>query len=177
MSYFSSEIHNPLHNQLHSPSAQHMCCDDVTIIVIWLKKNRLIFWRVAVNTFTFLCLYDMRIVLLKWKGQTLMKWLSEKFWRCCLCVYVLIETSRAIQCVCVCVCAKENARLISCIISAYEYCIAGSRSVKEISCTAACHSTAALLQTGTSTSVLNLHRHFLSARYLSGLSFSGEHER
>ncbi len=36
-------------------------------------------------------------------------------------------------------------------------------------------STAALLQTGTST--LTLHRHFLSARYLSGLSFSGEHER
>ncbi len=47
-------------------------------------------------------------------------------------------------------------------------------SVAQISCTTACDSTAALLQTGTSTSILTLH--FLSARYLSGLSFSGEHE-
>ncbi len=40
----------------------------------------LLFWRVAVNTFTFLCVYDiMRIVLLKWNGQMLMKWLSEQF--------------------------------------------------------------------------------------------------
>ncbi len=77
----------------------------------------------------------------------------------------------------VCVCAKGKARLISCIISACEQSIAGSRSVKEISCTTACHSTAALLQTGTSTSILTLHRHFLSARYLSGLSFSGEYEQ
>ncbi len=72
---------------------------------------------------------------------------------------------------------KENARLISCIISACEQSIAGRRSVKEISCTTACHSTAALLQTGTSTSILMLHRHFLSAGYLSGLSFSGKHEQ
>ncbi len=64
--------------------------------------------------------------------------------------------------------------VISCIISACEQSTAGSRSVKEISCTTACHSTAALLQTGTSTSILTLHRHFLSARYLSGLSFSFE---
>ncbi len=48
-------------------------------------------------------------------------------------------------------------------------------SMSQHSCTTACHSTAALLQTGTST--LTLHTHFLSARYLSGLSFSGEHER
>ncbi len=48
-----------------------------------------------------------------------------------------------------------------------------SRSVKEdftivalYSCTTACHSTAALLQTATS--ILKLHRPFLSARYLSG---------
>ncbi len=37
-------------------------------------------------------------------------------------------------------------------------------SVEQISCTTACHSTAALLQTGTS--ILTLHRHFLWARYL-----------
>ncbi len=37
------------------------------------------------------------------------------------------------------------------------------------------HSTAALLQTGTS--ILTLHRPFLAARYLSGLCFSGEHEQ
>ncbi len=87
---------------------------------------------------------------------------SEQFWRCS-CVYVLIETSLALQCLCV---QKENARLISCIIiSACEQSIVGSRSVKEISCTTACHSTAVLLQTGTSASILTLHRHFLSARY------------
>ncbi len=44
------------------------------------KKTWLLFWRVAVNTFTFLCVYDMRIVLLKWNGETLIKWLSEQFW-------------------------------------------------------------------------------------------------
>ncbi len=43
------------------------------------------------------------------------------------------------------------------------------------SCTTACHSTAALLQTATS--IPTLHRPFLSARYLSGLCFSGEHEQ
>ncbi len=45
-------------------------------------------------------------------------------------------------------------------------------SVAQYSCTTACHSTAALLQTGTSI----LHRNLLSVRYLSGLCFSGEHE-
>ncbi len=38
---------------------------------------------------------------------------------------------------------KESACFISCIISACEQSIAGSRSVKEISCTTACHSSAA----------------------------------
>ncbi len=42
----------------------------------------------------------MRIVLLKWNGETLIKWLSEQFWRWCSSVYVLIETSRVFQCVC-----------------------------------------------------------------------------
>ncbi len=48
-------------------------------------------------------------------------------------------------------------------------------SVAQISFTTACHITAALLQTGTR--ILTLHRHFLSARYMSGLHFSGEHKR
>ncbi len=49
-------------------------------------------------------------------------------------------------------------------------------SVAQISCTTACHSTAALLQTWTST--LTLHRDFLLARYLSMVSnITGEHER
>ncbi len=47
-------------------------------------------------------------------------------------------------------------------------------SVAQISCTA-CNSTAALLQTATS--ILTLLRPLLLARYLSGLCFSGEHER
>ncbi len=49
----------------------------------------------------FLCVYDMRIVLLNWNSEMLIKWLSEQFWRCCSCVYVLIKTSRASVCVCV----------------------------------------------------------------------------
>ncbi len=55
-----------------------------------LNLTGLLFWRVAVNTFTFLCVYDMTLVLLKWNGEMLMKWLSEQFWRFCSCVYVLI---------------------------------------------------------------------------------------
>ncbi len=42
-------------------------------------------------------------------------------------------------------------------------------SVVQNSCTTACDSTAALLQTGTS--ILMLHRHFLAVRYLSRLLF------
>ncbi len=39
----------------------------------------------------YLCAYDMmRIVLLKWNGEMLMQWLSEQFWGCCSCIYVLI---------------------------------------------------------------------------------------
>ncbi len=33
----------------------------------------------------------MTLVLLKWNGQMLMKWLSEQFWICCSCIYVLIS--------------------------------------------------------------------------------------
>ncbi len=52
-----------------------------------LSKNKLLFWRVAVNTF------KLTMVLLKWNGKMLVKWLSEQFWRCC--IYVLIETADA----------------------------------------------------------------------------------
>ncbi len=44
-------------------------------------------------------------------------------------------------------------------------------SVALYSFTTACQSTAALLQTDTSTSMLTLHRHFLSVRYLRGHLF------
>ncbi len=54
-----------------------------------LSKNKLLFWRVTVNTF------KLTMVLLKWNGKMLVKWLSEQFWRCCLCIYVLIETADA----------------------------------------------------------------------------------
>ncbi len=54
-----------------------------------LSKNELLFWWVAVNTF------KLTMVLLKWNGKMLVNWLSEQFWRCCLCIYVLIETADA----------------------------------------------------------------------------------
>ncbi len=47
------------------------------------------------NTIKVLCVYDMTLVLLKWNGKMLVKWLSDQFWRYCLCIYVLIETADA----------------------------------------------------------------------------------
>ncbi len=41
----------------------------------------------------YFCVYEMMLVLLKLNGKMLVKWLSEQFWRCCLCIYVLIETA------------------------------------------------------------------------------------
>ncbi len=73
-------FHNPLHNQLHSP--RHMCCGDVTVREIWFDKKKTYFDGLPWIPLH-LCVYDMRIVLLEWNGQTLIKWLSEQFWRCC----------------------------------------------------------------------------------------------
>ncbi len=145
-------FHNPPHNQLHSP--RHMCCGDVTIKVIlfYLKKWLLFLW-VGVNTFTFLCVwYKDRFTQMKRSNAhevTLRAVLEMLF-----CVFMSSLRRHAHFSVCV---QKESACFISCIISACEQSIAGSRSVKEISCTTACHSTAALLQTATSTSILTLH--------------------
>ncbi len=66
--------------------------------------------------------------------RNVMKWISEHFWRCCLCVYVLIET-RAIQCV---LKGKRGSHKLYYQRMWAEQSIAGSRSVKEISCTSAC---------------------------------------
>ncbi len=32
------------------------------------------------------CVYDMTLVLLKLNGKMIVKWLSEQFWRCYLCI-------------------------------------------------------------------------------------------
>ncbi len=46
------------------------------VVHFWLQGKPNLFWWVAVNTFRFMCANDMmRIVLLKWNGQMLMKWL------------------------------------------------------------------------------------------------------
>ncbi len=37
----------------------------------------------------------MTLVLLKLNGKMLVKWLSEQFWRYCLCIYVLTEKADA----------------------------------------------------------------------------------
>ncbi len=99
-------------------------------------------------------IWGYETLLLKRNGEMLMQWLSEQFWRCCSCVYVLIDTSRALQCVW----AKGKRASLTSIHNEI-----WSRN------------NAALLQTATS--ILTLHRPFLSARYLSRLCFSGEHER
>ncbi len=54
-----------------------------------------LFWRLAVYTCTVLCVYDMALVLLESNGKTLMKWLSEQFWRCCSCMSSVSETADA----------------------------------------------------------------------------------
>ncbi len=60
------------------------------------------------NTFTVLCVYDITLVLLKWNGKMLVKWLSEQFWRYCSCIYVLIETADAEITRAGCVCSKKK---------------------------------------------------------------------
>ncbi len=60
-----------------------------------ISYTELLFWRVAVNTFKVLCVYDMTLVLLKWNGKMLLKWLPGQFWRYCSCIYVLIEMADA----------------------------------------------------------------------------------
>ncbi len=60
-----------------------------------ISETELLFWRVAMNTFKVLYVYDMTLVLLKWNGKMLVKWLSDQFWRYCSCIYVLIETADA----------------------------------------------------------------------------------
>ncbi len=66
------------------------------------------------NTFKVLCVYDMTLVLLKWNGKMLVKWLSDQFWRYCSCIYVLIETADAEITVSVtrAVCVVKTARLL-----------------------------------------------------------------
>ncbi len=61
------------------------------VVYFWLQGKPNLFWWVAVNTFRFMCANDMmRIVLLKWNGQMLMKWL-EQFWRCSCIHHLLIN--------------------------------------------------------------------------------------
>ncbi len=62
-------------------------------------------------------MYDMTIVLLKWNGQMLMKWLSEQFWDVVhVFMYSFSETADAENTASVvhfspCVCVVKTARL------------------------------------------------------------------
>ncbi len=58
------------------------------------------------NTFKVLCVYDLTLVLLKWNGKMLVKWLSEQSWSYCSyimsamrTVYVMLvnETARLLH--------------------------------------------------------------------------------
>ncbi len=153
----SAGFHNPLHNQLHSP--RHMCCGDVTVKVIWFDIKKTDFYFDGL-------LWTLETVKRSWSD-------SQSSSGDAVRVFMSSLKRQVRFSVCVCVCKRKTQY----IISACELSIAGSRSVKEIGCTTACHSTAALLQTGTSTSILTLHIKFLSTHYLSRLSFSGEHEQ
>ncbi len=50
----------------------------------------------------------MMLVLLKWNGEMLVKWLSEQFWRYCSYIYVLIETADERHACCLCNVGKQN---------------------------------------------------------------------
>ncbi len=64
------------------------------------------------NTFNVLCVYEL--VLLKWNGKMLVKWLSEQFWSYCSYGYVLIETAdeRHTRCVTLCNFVNKTVRLL-----------------------------------------------------------------
>ncbi len=65
----------------------------VTYVMLWWCDNKNLLILTGCREYLYICVYDMRIVLLKWNGETLMKRVSEQYCRCCLCVYVLIEMS------------------------------------------------------------------------------------
>ncbi len=69
----------------HTPLTYILLNSNIFLAQCLLYK--LLFWRVAMNTF------KMTLVLLKRNCKMHVKWLSEQFWRCCLCIYVLIETA------------------------------------------------------------------------------------
>ncbi len=59
------------------------------------------------NTFTVLCVYDMKLILLKSNGKMLMNGLSEQLRRCCSCPHLVrwqtlksLRVSRVLQSVC-----------------------------------------------------------------------------
>ncbi len=72
-------------NPKHTPLTYILLNSNIFLAQCLLYK--LLFWRVAMNTF------KMTLVLLKRNCKMYVKWLSEQFWRCCLCIYVLIETA------------------------------------------------------------------------------------
>ncbi len=93
----------------------------VIVVILLNNNNTAYFWHNVFNKLnqTFIltgcredllkvCVYDMTLVLLKWNGKMLVKWLSGQFWRCCSCIYVLIETADERHARCVYNVSKQN---------------------------------------------------------------------
>ncbi len=85
------------------------------------KKTGLLFWLVAVNTFTFPCVFDMRIVLLKWNVKR--SW-SDSQSSSGDVVHVFMSSLRRHPRFSVCV-LKENACLCHPFIHKYDRALNG----------------------------------------------------
>ncbi len=110
-------FHNPLHNQLHSP--RHMCCGDVTIKVIGFYKKKRTFILTDCREYLYIsvCIwYEDNFTPMKRSWSDSQSSSGDV-------VRVFMSSLRRHSRFSVCV-QKENARLISCNISACEQSIA-----------------------------------------------------
>ncbi len=101
------------------------------------SETELLFWRVAVNTFTVLCVYDVMLYLLKSNGKMLMKWLSEQSWRCCSCMSSFSETADAeitagVMRASVCLLYTKPCDIESRLLSSQSRCSVDYRRVKVV---------------------------------------------
>ncbi len=80
---------------------------NIFLLQCFLSLTKLLFWRVAVNTFTVLCVYDMTLDLLKSNGKMRMKWLSEQFWSSCMSSFSEMEDAEVTASFSLCVVNKS----------------------------------------------------------------------
>ncbi len=140
----------------------------MTIKVVWLKTT-FILTGCREYLYISVCIwYEDSFTQMKWWNahEVTHRAVLEMLF-VCLCPHWDVMHASVCVCVCVCVCVKGKHTSHKLYYQRmWAEHIAGSRSVKEISCTKACHTHSTAAGTGASTSTLTLHRHSFSARYL-----------